>query len=338
VSAGSGPVVLGVDGGNTKTLAVVADADGAVLGQARGGCTDIYGAVSVGAALDELQATCAEALARAGLIGAELDAAAFSLAGADWPEDFGMLRGEAARRVGLAVEPVVVNDALGALRCGGPAWAGLSIVCGTGAAIGARHPDGTIFHLGFWPDGAGGRQLGADGLRAAYRAGLDLGPPTSLLAKALARFGAADALDLLHAFTRRGGRPDSDEDLLAPDVLDAAEEGDAVARGLVEEQARVMGRQARMTAARVELPVAGAPVVLTGGVLTHPSRLIGDLVMAELPGGRRIEPVPPPIVGAVLLALDHLGAATDAAALEAGLRIPLEPERSAAWAASRSST
>jgi N-acetylglucosamine kinase-like BadF-type ATPase len=338
VSASRGPVVLGVDGGNTKTLAVVATADGTVLGQARGGCTDIYGAQSPGAALDVLEATCAQALGLAGVDGAELDAAALSLAGADWPEDFALLRAEAERRLGLAREPVVVNDALGALRCGGPAWTGVSIVCGTGAAIGARHPDGRIFHLGFWPDGAGGRQLGGDGLRAAYRAGLDLGPATSLLPKALVRFGAADATDLLHAFTRRGGRPATDEDLLAPDVLDAAEEGDAVALGLVREQVRVMGGQARMTARRVDLPLAGAPVVLTGGVLTHPSPLIGELVMAELPGARRLEPVPPPIVGAVLLAFDHLGAEADAAALEAGLRIPLEPERSAAWAASRSST
>ena len=36
--------VLGVDGGNTKTIALVASLNGAILGAGRGGCGDIYNA------------------------------------------------------------------------------------------------------------------------------------------------------------------------------------------------------------------------------------------------------------------------------------------------------
>ena len=36
--------VLGVDGGNTKTIALVAALDGTILGAGRGGCGDIYNA------------------------------------------------------------------------------------------------------------------------------------------------------------------------------------------------------------------------------------------------------------------------------------------------------
>src|SRR5438105_4774145 len=36
--------VLGVDGGNTKTVALVAALDGTILGAGRGGCGDIYNA------------------------------------------------------------------------------------------------------------------------------------------------------------------------------------------------------------------------------------------------------------------------------------------------------
>ena len=36
--------VLGVDGGNTKTIAIVAALDGTILGTGRGGCGDIYNA------------------------------------------------------------------------------------------------------------------------------------------------------------------------------------------------------------------------------------------------------------------------------------------------------
>ena len=56
----------------------------------------------------------------------------------------------------------MVNDALGALRAGSPDWTGIAVVSGTYNAIGARHPDGRVFHLGFWPDGAGGRELGRE--------------------------------------------------------------------------------------------------------------------------------------------------------------------------------
>ena len=44
-------LVLGVDGGNTKTVALAARPDGAVVGFGRGGCSDIYGAPSFGAAV-----------------------------------------------------------------------------------------------------------------------------------------------------------------------------------------------------------------------------------------------------------------------------------------------
>ena len=36
--------VLAVDGGNTKTIAIVAALDGTILGAGRGGCGDIYNA------------------------------------------------------------------------------------------------------------------------------------------------------------------------------------------------------------------------------------------------------------------------------------------------------
>ena len=83
--------VLGVDGGNTKTLAAVADASGRTRGAGTGGTADIYNAATPDDAIDAIEAAVSEALAEAGIAAAELDAAVFSLAGADWPEDFALL-------------------------------------------------------------------------------------------------------------------------------------------------------------------------------------------------------------------------------------------------------
>ena len=239
--------MLGVDGGNTKTLAAVADASGRTCGEGRGGTADIYNAATPDDAIAAIEAAVSEALAVAGIAADELDAAVFSLAGADWPEDFALLEAALRERLGLAVAPLVVNDALGALRGGSPDWTGIAVVSGTYNAIGARHPDGRVFHLGFWPDAAGGRELGREALRAVYHAALDMGPATVLTERALALYGAGDPIGLLYEFTRRGGLEEHEKDRLAPVVLDAADEGDAVARAIVADE----GPRARPPGARL---------------------------------------------------------------------------------------
>ncbi len=324
--------LLAVDGGNTKTLAVVADAK-QVLGAARGGCGDIYGGASPDAALEVIEAAARAALADAGCDAGELGAAVFSLAGADWPEDFALLEAGLRERLGLPEAPLVVNDSLGALRAGSEDWTGVSVVCGTYDAIGARHPDGRLYHLGFWPDGCGGRPIGHAALQAVYRAELELGPPTALTEAALAFYGAEDPIALLHAFTRRGGRPESDKGLLAPAVLDAAEAGDAVAGALVDGQGATMGRQALVSLKAVGLGPAGTRVVLTGGLFAHRGERLAGAVLTELPGADPVRHGPPPVVGALLLGYDRLGGVGDPEALAAGL---LHREGGAGWAPSPS--
>jgi N-acetylglucosamine kinase-like BadF-type ATPase len=323
-------VVLAVDGGNTKTLAVVAGADGRVLGTGRAGCADIYNAPAPDRALDAIAAAAAAALAEAGIRGEDLAAAAFGLAGADWPEDFVLLERALLERLRLRTPPLVVNDALGALRAGSSDWTGIAVVSGTYNAIGARRADGRVFHLGFWPDGAGGRHLGRAGLRAVYHAELEMGPATALTEAALGLWNAPDAIELLHAFTRRGGLPAGEEDRLAPLVLDLADEGDAVAQTIVTETGRTLGAQARACAARIDLPLDGSRVVLAGGVFGHPTERLARAVAAALPGADPVRCAAPPVTGVLLLALDRLGAVVDEEAVAAGT----PDERSARWAAS----
>lgn len=305
--------MLGVDGGNTKTLAAVADGSGRTCGEGRAGTGDIYNAPTPDEAIAAIEAAVSGALAGAGIAADELGAAVFSLAGADWPEDFALLEAALPERLGLAVAPLVVNDALGALRGGSPDWTGIALVSGTYNAVAARHPDGRAFHLGFWPDAAGGHELGSDALRAVYRAALDMGPATVLTERALALYGAADPIGLLYEFTRRGGLEEHEKGRLAPVVLDAADEGDDVARAIVTEKGSVLGRQGRACAEQIDLPLAGACVVLAGGVFDHPSDRLADAAMAELPGAVAVRRPAPPIDGAVRLALDQIGEGRSAA-------------------------
>ena len=221
---------------------------------------------------------------------ADLGAAAFSLAGADWPEDFERLRRELTARLELRDEPEIVNDAIGGLRCGSDELVGVSVVIGTYAAVAGRSADGKVFHLGFWPEKTGAFALGSLALAAVWRHMLGLGPDTSLLPRALERWDCADAQELLYAFTRIGGLDESERGRFADAVLDEAETGDDVAISIVETVAARMGDYARVCAERTGQLGAPFPLVLCGGVLRHPSALLRDVVRSRVPDGSPVYP------------------------------------------------
>src|SRR5688572_18076067 len=195
-------LVLGVDGGNTKTLALVSRGDGVIIGTGRAGCGDIYGASSAAVAVDEIERAVNTALAEADIQPAELSAAVFSLAGADWPEDFRLLE-DVMRSRGYGQSIRVVNDAIGALRAGSPDGTGVVVACGTGAAIGAQGTDGRVWHSSFWQEPQGAHELSTRALRAVYRAELGIDPPTALTEQILAAFAEHSVEEVLHRMTAR---------------------------------------------------------------------------------------------------------------------------------------
>jgi N-acetylglucosamine kinase-like BadF-type ATPase len=304
-------MLVGVDGGNTKTVALVADADGTVVGSGWAGCSDIYNAPSPAAALDAVREATLAALTEAGAAGDDVAAACFALAGADWPEDFELIRRELQPLLGLGAEPLVVNDAIGAIRAGTADGVGVSVVCGTYGIAGARNAAGDVFHLGFWPDSTGARPLGRAALEAVWRSGLGTGPDTSLTERALQLYGASTPLGLLYERTRRGGLPVGAEDRMAAVVLDEAEAGDPVAHAIVENQGRILAGEALACARMVGMAGSAFRLVLAGGVMRHPTRLLADVIAAGIPEAETVRSSDEPVVGALLFAFDHAGITPD---------------------------
>ena len=89
--------VLGVDAGNTKTIALTCDLQGNILSKGRSGCGDIYGLTDKQEAITNLQEAIAQALAP---FAEKSVQACFCLAGADWPDDYSYLR-EQLERIGF---------------------------------------------------------------------------------------------------------------------------------------------------------------------------------------------------------------------------------------------
>jgi N-acetylglucosamine kinase-like BadF-type ATPase len=305
--------VLGVDGGNTKTIALVARLGGEIVGAGRGGPGDIYNPAS-GADLPNVRAAVRQALDAAGLSIGELAGAALSMAGADWPEDFEHIAG-IARGHGLGCPLEVFNDAIGALRAGSPDGTGLVVACGTAAAVGARTAEGRVWHTSFWQGVGGGDDLGRQALSAIYRAELGIDPPTALSDAILARTGAPSVEELLHRRTARGHAPEErgpGVGALARVLLDVAERGDATARAIVCGHGAALGDYALAAARRAGLPQSPFPLVLAGGVLRHPSRLLSDAlterVRAAYPAVEPVNSRFEPAIGALFLALEAAGA------------------------------
>lgn len=315
--------VLGVDGGNTKTIALVAALDGTILGAGRAGCGDIYNATvegtpwpdSASAAIANIEAAVEAALHSAHIKATQLETAVFNMAGADWPEDFALLQAAMSVR-GYGRKLIVQNDALGVLHAGVADNVGVSVICGTGGATGARGLDGRTWHSSMWQDQVqGSSMLSRKALDAVVRSELGIDPPTSLKQRFLDYFGLDSIEEILHQYTGRGmGLPKRLSGLTRA-LLDEAEAGDEVARGIVLEHGRGLGNYAVVGARRVGLEGTPFTLVLAGGVLRHPSMLLADTVIERVrttsPEVRPVRCRFEPVIGVLFSALEEAGVVVD---------------------------
>jgi N-acetylglucosamine kinase-like BadF-type ATPase len=310
-----GPRYLAVDAGNSKTLALVVDGEGEVLGRGRAGCGDIYGAATVEDALGAVFGAVDRAMAEARVVPAGIASAAFRLAGVDYPEDREFWDGQVRARLGALGRWSIKNDAFASLRLLDGSGVAVGITVGTGPAVAARGPDGREECSGMFVfDDLGGAGLGNAALEAACRSWMGLGPETSLTDALRELYGAADAWELRHLFTRRfGALPASDLWRASRLVLAACDAGDPVASRIVARQAHAFVGYAQWCARRVgvDLATGDLPVLLNGSVATSQSPAMRAALAAEL---HRVAPAAavtvasaPPLSGVVLDALAEGG-------------------------------
>jgi N-acetylglucosamine kinase-like BadF-type ATPase len=302
-------VILGVDGGNSKTALLVATTDGELVTTVRGPGTNSH-AVGAEAVADVIGALIAES-------GAPLpvEHAAFFLCGADVPSDIESLERAIDTR-GWAHARVVDNDTFALLRAGTDAADAVAVICGAGINVVGRAADGRVARypsLG-WETGdwGGAEMLGREVLRLAARAEDGRGEPTVLAAIVCEHFASA-TVEAVGIEVHYKWIPQSRLGELAPKVVAAAADGDAVARSLVDRLAGEIVQMARR--AMRDLELRGADVVLGGGMLDSGEGLLYEMVVARLPHGARPVVRPdPPVLGAALAALDAAGASAAAKA------------------------
>lgn len=302
------PVVLGVDGGGTKTIAVLSDLSGQVLGCGRAGSCDIY---SHPRAEHEVELAVERACAGAGLDPSAIGTAVYSLAGADWPEDFDHWRRVLEdRRLGAEIR--IINDAIGVLNSDLPEGNAVVVVCGTGAGIGSRNSAGDTWHSSFWQLTQGGIELTEKALHAVYRADLRIDPPTSLTRPVLDHYRAGSVEDLLHKFKGPLHARPTDRAGLVPILFQEADRRDAAALGILQRHGEALAEFAVAAARKVGIMEGPFHLLLTGGVFRNASPALRHHLLARMhERGARfsvVEGRSEPVKGAVMAALrTHIG-------------------------------
>jgi len=305
-------LVLGIDGGGTGTVALLADAGtGAILGRGEGGPSNIQG-VGVEAALQSLDAAIDRAFASANRPRCTVAAVCLGLAGIDRQEGLEIIRGWAAR-IALADNVLVANDATLLLAAGTADGWGLAVIAGTGSIAFVKTPTGELGRCGGWGyligDEGSAYRIAVQGLRAACRAFDGIGTATSLTTGFVEAMNLNEPPDFIPA-VYRGTWDRAAIAGLAPLVLEAAERGDFIAGQIVREEATELARTAAGAVRANALPTTNLPVALAGGVITlneNYRRLFLEALAECGIAPASVELVTDPALGAVVLARRALG-------------------------------
>ena len=257
--------ILGVDGGGTKTLALLGDLNGNVLGRGVSGPSNTN-AVGFDAACAALER--ATKLARTNYPG-EISAVCLGLAGAGRKEEIEQFRNWAIHEFPKA-QVKVVSDAEVLLMASTPSGPALALICGTGSIVYGRTITGEVIRAGGWGylfgDEGSGYTIGISALRAVMRAHDGRGPETLLSELVLERYGLQTPPDLIHTIYRARS-PRATAAALSDVVEQAAGWGDSVATAILEDSARELVQA--IAAVYPKLGTSRAPLVMTGATILH---------------------------------------------------------------------
>src|SRR5881296_2462291 len=297
-------VVLGADAGGSHSTVAIGREDGTVLGRAEGpGAAMRPGGAAASAVV--LVDTARRAATQAG-VSLPVDRAVVGAAGAGRAQEQRELAA-ALVAAGIARAARVLADAEVALATAFQSAPGVIINAGTGSIAYARDDAGRLHRCGGYGwqlgDEGGGYWLGRRALDAAARARDGRGEGSTLLARLLSGLGL-EGFDDLVRWTATA--TPAQVAALAPHVLNAAREGEVVARSAVEDAAREL--IALVVALLPHFPGTGrVPVAIAGGLLLPQSPLAAafrERLGAELRRARLVPNRIDPATGALKLAAE----------------------------------
>jgi len=309
---------LGIDGGGTKTVCVLMDDRGEVLGRGVAGPSN-YQTVGLEAAGNAIKSAMIQAVGKkAGDI--TVGGLGLGLAGVGRPEDvetvrklLGQIQSDPDLWVNWDVKPenfAIGGDNAIALVGGLGHDVGIVAIAGTGSQIFGRNSQGKTKRVGGWGyvlgDEGGGYDIAVRGLRAVMRSFDGRLPPTALTEAFLSHFDLESPEGLIEVIYRRGLAV-KEIAALSPIVDRAAAAGDSVSVQIIAEISEELIGATKVAIAELFDPAEALEIVTMGGVW----RGMADLrrrfitgISAIAPEADVLWPRHEPAYGAALLALN----------------------------------
>lgn len=299
---------LGVDGGGSKTTAVVFTDTGSFVAGIVGESINYY-SIGMDTARKNMRLI-VEAL-RKDLGGASFKTAVIGMSAlnsrANETETAAFAQGI------IDAEKIIMDSdlyiAMKALRADGECAV---VVAGTGSMVIARNENGETKFAGGWGhilgDEGSGYRIGLDGIKAAIRAG-EGGEKTALLAQCLDFFGIKSIYELIELYYGEGVVRKKTA-AFAVNVRICAERNDRVAANIIREQSLELFKTAMYC-----IPSLGkdAPIGLWGGVFQHSEMFANDFTsLLSDAGYKNVKLLPfTPEVGAILTCFEENSVAID---------------------------
>lgn len=285
---------VGLDGGGTKTRAVLLDARGNELSSAQSGPSNLH-AVGTETTEISLQAAIRDVLAAAGLAAIDIAALGLGLAGAARPQDKKTVRAMVSRIAGFS-RVFITHDAETALVGATGRRYGVVLIAGTGAIAYGINAQGESYRADGWGhllgDEGSAYWIGRESLRAVARAHDGRGPATALTERLLFQLDLAEPTKLIqHVYDGSFGTPRVAA--LAPVVEQTALDDDCVAQGILRQAGQHLSNTLSTVILSLSMNSQEFDVALMGGVLSTKG-LVHTTVVASLseaaPRARAIDP------------------------------------------------
>lgn len=301
--------VVGVDGGATKTVALIGSETGEILGRGQSGSSN-YHNVGATAASMAIRRAAIEARKRAGLRRDRPEVAVVALAAVNSPRD----RATALRFVraaNIARTSFVIHDSVAALHAATQSRAGIIVISGTGCVAAGINKAGKYVRVGGWgyliDDEGSAYDIGRKALMTTFRMLDGRAPKTKLLAIFKRKFHVKrleDASSLIYSNKMRV----DDIAGLTPLVCNAAS-SDKVCREILSSAGASLAQLACVVARRLNMTHERFTITLVGGTFKAGRYLLQPFrvrIRKECPRAQiktmKIEPV----LGAYSLAVSEL--------------------------------
>lgn len=298
---------IGVDGGGSKTAALVIDEQRHPLGRGLAGASN-HLRVGIEIATRNIERAVNIALVEAGVAIRNIEYAYCGIAGADHPAHHQRVV-DALRIFFPGGNFIVDTDARIALTGAVGFGSGIVVISGTGSVAFGRNASGKEARAGGWGptigDEGSGYAIGRDGLSAIVRAHDGRGKPTLMTELLCYDYDMCSPEDLprfVYASTTHA----DDIARYGKLVIQAATKGDEVANEILERAGRELGECVLAVAKKLELTGTEFPVAYVGGAFHAGDLLLGPMrsvLDGEAPGAKLMQPAHTPVEGAAMMAI-----------------------------------